>query len=168
MGLGRYLSIPVLFIAIILQTTVIPEIRVARGGPDLILMMVVSWGLLTDLDEGFWWAIVGGIYQDLSSGLPTGVSALALVIIVFLNKLALGTIERTNIFVPPLVIAVTTVLYHLLLIAALAALNRPVPILPSLAEVTLPTVIFNFVLMVPMFRLMGAIFEASRPRSVSL
>ncbi|HVO43543.1 MAG TPA: rod shape-determining protein MreD, partial [Aggregatilineales bacterium] len=79
LGLGRYLSIPLLFIAVILQTTVIPEIRIGGGGPDLVLMMVISWGLLAEADEAIFWAVVGGIIQDLAIGLPTGMSALALV-----------------------------------------------------------------------------------------
>jgi rod shape-determining protein MreD len=168
MGFGRYLSLPLLLVAVILQTTVIPEIRIGGGGPDLVLMMVIAWALLAEIDEAFIWAIVGGILEDLAVGLPTGTTALALVIVVFLVNLVVGNIQRNSIIVPPAVVAIATVLFHLLMLAILNAINRPAQVGTSLIYVTLPTVLFNLILMLPVFRLMGAIYEASRPRGVEL
>ncbi|MDN4552600.1 rod shape-determining protein MreD, partial [Salmonella enterica] len=73
--MGRYLSIPILLIAAILQSTVVPQFRLGGGGPDLIMMAVLSWILLSNAEEGAFWAVVGGIIQDLISGLPTGTTA---------------------------------------------------------------------------------------------
>jgi rod shape-determining protein MreD len=165
---GRYLSLPILFIAAIVQSTVVPEIRIGSGGPDLILMLVLSWTLLADIEEGLYWAIVGGILQDLINGVPTGTSALALVVVAFVVNMSLGQIGRTNLIVPPLVAVVGTALYQLVLAALLAVVGHPVPIGYSLTHVTLPTGLFNIILMLPIFRLMGAVFVASRPRRVTL
>ncbi len=166
--MGRYLSIPILIIAAVLQSSVIPAIRIASGGPDLIFMLVLSWMMLADTEEGIFWAMVGGITQDLVSGLPTGTSALALVIVAFLVNLVFGPIARNNLIIPPVVIAAGTVLYHLLLIGLLAVLGRPVPISYTLTYVTFPTLLFNVVLSLPVYRLMGAVYGASRPRRVTL
>jgi rod shape-determining protein MreD len=165
---GRYISLPILFIAAILQSTIVPEIRIGEGGPDLILMLVLSWMMLADLQEGLVWAVVGGILQDLVNGLPTGTSALALVAIAFLVNLVLGPVARSNLVIPPVVLAVGTVAYHVLLMALFAILGRPVPIGYTLIHVTLPTVVFNTVLILPVYRLMGAVYGASRPRRVTL
>lgn len=166
--MGRYISLPILFIAAILQSTIVPEIRIGEGGPDLILMLVLSWMMLADMQEGIVWAMVGGILQDLVNGLPTGTSALALVVVAFLVNLVLGPVARNNFVIPPVVIAVGTVLYHVLLIGLFAILGRPVPISYTLIHVTLPTVVFNVVLILPVYRLMGAVYGASRPRRVTL
>jgi rod shape-determining protein MreD len=165
---GRYISLPILFIAAILQSTIVPEIRIGEGGPDLILMLVLSWMMLADMREGIVWAMVGGILQDLVNGLPTGTSALALVVVASLVNLVVGPVARSNIVVPPVVIAVGTVLYHLLLIGLFAILGRPVPIGYTLIHATLPTVVFNTILTLPVSRLMGAVYGASRPRHVTL
>jgi len=52
---GRYISFPVLLVVVILQSTVVPYFRVAGGGPDLILMVVLSWMMLAGLEEGLVW-----------------------------------------------------------------------------------------------------------------
>ena len=166
--MGRYLSIPILIVAAILQSTVIPAIRIGGGGPDLIFMLVLSWTMLADTQEGIIWAMVGGITQDLVSGLPTGTSALALVIVAFLVNVVFGPIARNNLIIPPVVIAAGTVLYQLLLMGLLAVLGRPVPLSYSLTYVTFPTLLFNVVLSLPVYRLMGAVYGASRPRRVTL
>ncbi len=166
--MGRYLSIPFLVVAAVLQSTVIPAIRIGGGGPDLIFMLVLSWMMLADTQEGLVWAMVGGITQDLVSGLPTGTSALALVIVAFLANIVFGPIARNNLIIPPAVIGAGTVLYHLLLIGLLAVLGRPVPISYTLTYVTFPTLLFNVVLSLPDYRLMGAVYGASRPRRVTL
>jgi rod shape-determining protein MreD len=165
---GRYLSLPILVIAAILQSTLVPEIRVGGGGPDLILMSVLSWMLLAGTEEGIVWAMVGGIVQDLISGIPTGTSALALVVVAFGANLVFGTIARNNLILPPIVAAMGTVVYHLMLVVLLSILGRNVAIAYVLVYVTLPSIVFNFVLMLPIFRLLGVAFNASRPRRVTL
>ncbi len=166
--MGRYLSIPILIVAAILQSTVIPVIRIGGGGPDLIFMLVLSWTMLADTQEGIIWAMVGGITQDLVNGLPTGTSALALVIVAFLVNLVFGSVAHNNLIIPPVVIAAGTVFYHFVLIGLLAALGRSVPISYTLTYVTFPTLLFNVVLSLPVYRLMGAVYGASRPRRVTL
>jgi rod shape-determining protein MreD len=165
---GRYLSLPILLVAAILQSTIVPEIRIGSGGPDLILMLVLSWTMLADIEEGVYWAVVGGVIQDLINGIPTGTSALALVIVAFVVSMALGPIGRSNLIIPPLVAVAATVGYHVLMAALLAAFGRSVPLVYMLTYVTLPTALFNIILMLPLFRLMGAVFQASRPRRVTL
>jgi rod shape-determining protein MreD len=166
--LGRYLSLPFLLVAVILQSTVVPEIRISGGGPDLILMLVLSWTMLAGLEEGILWALVGGILQDIVNGLPTGTTALSLVIVAFVANLAVGPVGRNNLIFPPLVLVAGTVIYQLLLELLFTIFGRGVPIMMMLTNVTLPTVLFNVILILPVFRIMGFVFEASRPRRVTL
>jgi len=165
---GRYISLPILIIAAVLQSTVIPEIRIGGGGPDIILMLVLSWTLLAGLEEGLVWAMVGGILQDIISGIPTGTTALALVVVVFLVNLVLGTIGRNNLVFPLFVAIIGTLLYELVLSLVLAVLGHTISPSYILIYVTLPTVAFHFILILPIFRVMGFAFEASRPRPVTL
>ncbi len=172
--MGRYISLPVLLVFVILQSTVVPYFRIAGGGPDLILMVVLSWMMLAGLEEGLIWAIVGGILQDLVTGVPTGTTALALVVIAGLENLVLGPVGKGNLIIPPFVVSVCTLLYQALLAVLLAILGR-LSILGRSADlgyvltyVTLPSVMFNVILMLPIFRLVGFVFQATRPRRVSL
>jgi rod shape-determining protein MreD len=130
--------------------------------------------MLSGLEEGLVWAVVGGVMQDLIIGLPTGTSALAFVAIVSLESLVLGPVGRNNLIFPPLVIVIGTVLYQAILAFILAVLGR-LSIVSRLSDVNyvitfvvLPTLAFNTVFILPLFRLFGLMFEASRPRRVTL
>src|SRR5262249_22331569 len=157
-----------MILAVVVQSTVVPEIRIAGGGPDLILLLVLSWTLLADSTEGIVWAMVGGILQDIISGIPTGTTALALVIVAFLISAVPGVITSNNFIIPPIVAAGGTVIFHLIVVTLLAALGRPVPFSYTLTFVTFPSVLFNAILMLPIFRLIGFVFNIFQPRRVTL
>lgn len=166
--MGRYISLPVLALAAILNTTVLAEFRLGGGGPDLVLMLVVAWALLADLREAMLWAVVGGVMQDMLSVAPLGASALGLVVVAFAADTAFGQLSRRNLLIPPLVAAIGTVVYHLGLIAVLRVDGMAVPVGRALTYVTLPAVIYNTVLMIPVYRAVGALHHALQPRRVRL
>jgi rod shape-determining protein MreD len=145
-----------------------PQLRVAEGGADLVLLMVLSWMLLAGMEEGVVWAILGGVLQDLITGIPLGTTALALVVVSSAANLITGEVGSGNLIYPPIIAAAGTVLYHGLLIMLFSLIGRPVEWGHTLLYVTLPTVLFNVVLSVPIFRIMGRVFKATRPRHVSL
>ena len=43
--MGNYIGIPILILAAILNATVMPELRVGGGAPDLVFLLVVSSAL---------------------------------------------------------------------------------------------------------------------------
>ncbi len=166
--MGRYFSFPLLFIAVIIQTTVVPEFRIAGGGPDFVLMLVLSWGLLAGPQEGALWAIIGGVINDLAIRTPVGTTALALVVSAGMVSLTVGQISRANFIFPPFVAAGGTVIYHGMLIILLSIIGRGPNIPYTLLNVTLPTLIANFVLMLLVYRFLGRLYTRTRPRGISL
>jgi rod shape-determining protein MreD len=124
--------------------------------------------LLAGMEEGVIWAILGGVLQDLITGIPLGTTALALVIVASAANLVVGEVGPGNLIYPLIVAAVGTALYHGLLIVLFSLIGRPVEWGHTLLYVTLPTVLSNIVLSVPVFRVMGRVFKATRPRHVSL
>lgn len=81
--MGSFISLPVLVLAAVLQVTLMPQISILGGRPDLIFLIVVSWSLNSSLEEAVLWAFVGGISKDLLSAAPLGTSTLGLIIILF-------------------------------------------------------------------------------------
>lgn len=172
--MGRYLSIPILIVVVVLQSTIMPIIRIGGGAPDLVLMIVLSWTMLAGLEEGLVWAMVGGILQDIVTGLPTGSTALALVVTAGLTHFMLGPVHRNNLIFPPVVLAAGTVLYQLVLVVVLAVLGR-LSVMGQVGDlsyvltyITLPTLMYNVILILPVYRVMGLVFKASRPSRVAL
>ncbi|MCD4684313.1 MAG: rod shape-determining protein MreD [Anaerolineae bacterium] len=166
--MARYIGIPILALAAILNATVMAEIRVGNGAPDLVFLLVISWALLVSVQDAMVWAVIGGVFQDMFSVAPLGTSALGLVIVAFLADAAFGQISRRNLLIPPLVAAVGTVIYHAGVLVALQMVSIGVPLSAGLLYVTLPTVVFNTVLMLPVFRLVGQVHYWLTPRRVRL
>lgn len=166
--MGRYVGIPLLLVAALLNATVMVELRVGNGAPDLVLLLVVSWALLADVQEALFWAVVGGVMQDLFSVAPLGASALGLVVVAFAADAAFGDVRRTNMLVPPVVAVAGTVVYHLGLIVVLRLAGYAVPLGEALAYVTLPAMIYNGLLILPVFRAMGLLHTWLSPRQVRL
>lgn len=164
----RYIGIPILIVAAILNATVMAEFRIGNGAPDLVFLFVVSWALLVDLRDAMFWAVIGGVMQDMFSVAPLGASSLGLVVVVFLSDLAFGQISRRNILIPPVVAVAGTVIYHLGIMLALQMANISVPLTRGLVYVTVPTMVYNTILIIPVFRLVGRIHYWLTPRRVRL
>jgi len=161
---GGYLSLPVLALAVVIQATVMPELRIAGGAPDLVLLLVLGYSLLYGFERGVVWAIVGGILHDLLSAVPEGVTALALVVTIGAAALVVGRNAPRNLLIPPLVAAGATVLYHIATLLILLVAGRPLPIPDLLLYVTVPTAIYNLLLMAPLYYLLGMFSPSRRPR----
>ena len=164
----RYVGIPILILAAILNATVMAQFRIGNGAPDLVFLLVVSWALLVDLRDGLFWAVVGGLMQDVFSIAPLGTSALGLVLVVFGADVAFGQISRRNLLIPPVVALVGTVIYHLGSLFVLQMVDVSVPLQRGLLYVTLPTVVYNALLIIPVFRFVGQIHFWLTPRRVRL
>jgi len=166
--MGRYLGIPILFLAAILNTTLMAELRVGQGAPDLVFMLVIAWGLLSDLRDGLLWAVVGGVIVDSLSVAPLGTTALGLVIVVFAANTAFGQVSRRNVIIPPLVALVGTPIVHAGIILVLRSQGYAVPLMTGLVYVMLPTLVFNVLLILPVFRIVGWVYWGLQPRRVKL
>ncbi len=144
------------------------KFRIGGGAPDLVFMLVVSWALLSTMQEAMVWAVVGGVVKDTLSVAPLGTSALGMVIVVFIVDSLLGTVRRTNLVVPVPVIAAGTVIYHLAILAVLQIVGYGLPVGEGLLYVTLPTMVYNMILVLPVFRTMGSVQQWLAPRRVRL
>jgi rod shape-determining protein MreD len=166
--MARYIGIPILLVAAVLNATVMAQFRVWQGAPDLVFLLVVSWALLANFRDALLWAVIGGVLQDLLSIAPLGTSALGLVVIVFVSDTLFGQISRNNLVVPPLVVAAGTLIYHLAALGVLWLVDIQVPVGRGLLYATLPTLIYNLLFILPVFRLVGLVHSWLSPRRVRL
>jgi rod shape-determining protein MreD len=166
--MGRYIGIPLLILAAILDATLMAELRIGGGAPDLVFLLVVSWALLSSVQEAMLWAVIGGVLKDALSLAPLGTSALGMVVVVFVADSLFGDVRRNNLVIPPVLAAAGTVIYHLGILVVLGLVGYGVPMGEGLLYVTLPTVIYNLILILPVFRLAGLIHRWLTPRRVRL
>lgn len=158
------LSIPLFAAVVVFQATVLSEFRIGGGVPDLMFTLVLAWNLLAGFEHGVTWALVAGILHDLISDIPVGTTSLALVLTLGLLALTIGPLNPRNLIYPALLTPVATLIMHMFLLVLLAQEGRTLPLGEALTYVTLPTVIYNTAMMPFVYRILGRIYMATRPR----
>ena len=86
--------------ATLLQTTVAPYVKINGVHPDLVLVIVIAWGILRGMPDSFFWASVGGLSLDLISAAPFGIFTLALWLVTWLANTIHGRTFGSSIVLP--------------------------------------------------------------------
>ncbi|GIV83449.1 MAG: hypothetical protein KatS3mg052_0456 [Candidatus Roseilinea sp.] len=132
----------------IMESSLLPVTLGAALRPNLVLVMGAAWAAIRG-DEGFIWALGGGLLLDLQSSAPFGMHTAGLMIG---NALA-ALLDRAPIPIPIARtlnwVLVTTVVYHITALAVLGLANRTFDISIGFTSVILPSLAANLILTIP-------------------
>lgn len=166
MGNSLYIALPVMVLLAIIQTAILPRFPVAGVAPQILFLVALAWGLLRGLREGLIWAFIAGIWVDLFSLAPLGVSSLA-----FMVALA-ATIPLQQVLPPRrllsaiLLTGLGTLIYLLVYLATLRVFGHTIS-LNGLIEL-LPIFLLNLILIAPIYLSLQMILRAFRPRALEI
>lgn len=114
MSLGFYLVIPLMAVLTILQSTLIPHFPILGVTPQLWLLATIAWALLRGWQEGIMWAFVAGVFIDLYSATPMGVTSLALMAAVGVVVLLQRNLPRYRVIIPVILTLIGTLVFWLI------------------------------------------------------
>src|SRR5690606_22402204 len=77
-------AVPVILLAVILQSAVFSRVYLLSGIADLPLVMLAAWALQDDSDSAWHWAIATGLLVGFVSGIPLLVPVVGYVFVVVL------------------------------------------------------------------------------------
>ena len=163
------IGIPLFLIGGLLQATVLPHLRVFGGQPDLIVLVVLAWAIVDHDREGMAWAFVGGLFLDLFSSLPLGFSSVVLVPVAFVVGLTEAQVYRTNLALPLLLVAGGALIYHaghIFMLRFVAGI--PIVWSRSVWYVTVPSVLFDVILILPLLPILRRWHDTLHPRQVQI
>jgi rod shape-determining protein MreD len=149
--MGSYLSLPILALAVALQSGAAPQMRILGGVPDLVLLCVLAWSVHGHLEEGVTWAVVGGVLRDLLSAAPTGLSAVGLVIMVFVINRLSEQFYRVGLLLLIGFVVVATLISHTISYMLLFLTGTPLDLLSDLTFILVPTLAYNLIFMWPVY-----------------
>ncbi|MGC8838954.1 MAG: rod shape-determining protein MreD [Anaerolineae bacterium] len=150
-----YLSVPILALLAVVQSAVLPRFPVAGVHPDLVMLVVVAWGLLQGNPQALVWGFIGGTFLDLLSGLPWGSQTLPLVAVAGLAGLGGAGLFGHHFGVPFAAALVGTWLYYAFSLLVLSMLGRALPPGPFVWQVLLPASLLNTLIMAAVLPLAG-------------
>lgn len=149
--MGTYWSLPLVALAVILQATVIPQIRILGGQPDLIFLMTLSWSIHGRLEQSVTWAFVGGIAQDLMSAAPLGTSTLGLILMVFGVDMIKQQVYSVGFMLLGALVIGGTILIKVSQMLVLSMSGFNVPFIESFLYVIIPSIAYNLVFIAPVY-----------------
>ncbi len=162
--MGSYWSLPLIALAVVLQSSVIPQIRIFGGEPDLVLLLVLSWSIHGRLEQDVTWAFVGGIAQDLMSATPLGASVVGLILLAFgIDQLKQQVYRIGFMLIIALVIA-GTVLQKVVLMLIAGFSGFTVAPIQNLTYVILPTIAYNLLFVGPVYWIVRRVQRRSERR----
>jgi rod shape-determining protein MreD len=152
--MGNYFGVPLLILAALLQVTVIPQINILGGEPNLVMLLVITYAIQAPLEQGVAWAFVGGILQDLLTSLPLGATTLALLIVVFVIDRLRGQLVRLGFFSIIGVTILATVLLQVIALTLTILAGYNIRLFEMITYNIVPSIAYNLVFVFPTYWLM--------------
>lgn len=160
--MGTYWGVPLVTLAIILQSTFMPQIRILGGEPDLVFLLTLSWAINGRLEQSVLWAFVGGIAQDLMSAAPTGASVLSMILLVFGIDRIKQQVYSIGFLTIIGIVIVGTLVEKIIYMIVLSFSGLTIYPLENLTYVILPTIAYNLVFIGPVYWVVRRIQRRAR------
>ena len=141
-----------LFLSVVVQLSVMANVDIFGGHPNLLLVTLVSVSLLRGAIFGAVAGFCGGLLADTGVFGTLGFTALLLTVAGYWTGRYGETTGRDRAHAPVLSIAVITVLYQIAALVLRYMLGEPAPA-GAIFSSLLPTVFLNLILTVPVYAL---------------
>jgi rod shape-determining protein MreD len=94
----KLLSLVAIFLVVILQTSLVPNVALFGVFPNLLFVFIFCWCLIDDFKEASIWAVAGGMLLDLFSLTSFGLSSLTFLLVVAVLYFASQIVANINRF----------------------------------------------------------------------
>lgn len=139
----------VVIIAIIIQSTILPMILFRGICPDLLMVIVVSYALLSGKEKGVGVGFFAGLLQDVAFGTIFGINTLSKMLIGYIFGLAERKVFKEKVLLPVVATAVATLVHSVVMFTLLFFLGYKVDILAAIMNNILPLIGYNVIIAIP-------------------
>lgn len=148
------IAFPLLSLAVILQTSVVSQVQLLSGYADLLLVLLAAWALQDRADTAWHWGAVACLFAGFITKLP-----IPAVIIGYFGVIFFARVLQRRVWQAPLlamfsVVFLGTLFFHMLSFIILSFLGTPFIFGDVMGLITLPSLLLNMLLAIPMYTLM--------------
>jgi rod shape-determining protein MreD len=148
------IAIPVIFLAVILQSAVVSRIYLLSGVADLPMVILAAWALQENVDSSWHWAAAMGILVGFISALPWYVPVISYVFVVALAQMFQRRVWQAPLLAMFSVTFLGTVFLNLLSYLVVRIGGVEMPFEDVLGLLVLPGVLLNLLLAIPVYAIM--------------
>jgi hypothetical protein len=146
-------AIPVLGLAIILQTTIFSRIMLLSGNVDLLLLVVAAWGLQERVRGGWIWGALACLLAGLASSVPWYLYFIGYMSVVGLARLLAHRIWQAPLLAMFAVTFIGTMELLMLTFVQRTLFEVPLVFSEVFSQIVLPTILLNMLLGIPVHAL---------------
>ncbi len=147
-------GIPIIILSVVLQSSIVSRVPLLSGTADLPLVILAAWALQDGVETSWHWALAAGLLVGFVSAIPFFVPIIGYLFIIFVARVFQARVWQTPLLAMFLVCLIGTAFYHIVSLGTLRILGTPLPILDSLGLFTLPSILLNLLLAIPVFAMM--------------
>lgn len=119
-----FFSFLIILFILILQVSFLPHFEIYNIAPNLFLITLVSWVILRQRQEAYFWAAASGLLLDLNSQIFFGTTALSfLITILILLFFTRNFINVENLISKIVIVFLATLFYNFISLAILEIVN---------------------------------------------
>jgi len=148
------IAVPVILLTVILQSAVISRVYLLSGIADLPLVMLAAWALQDEVDSAWHWAAATGLLVGFISGISWIVPVLGYVTVVILAQIFQRRVWQAPLLAMFSITFLGTILISVLSLVVLRFSGVPLPISDVFGLLTLPGVLLNMLLAIPVYAVM--------------
>jgi rod shape-determining protein MreD len=160
------LGVPIILITLMIQLTIFSRTSLLYGKADLVLLVIVVWAMKSK-DYSIWlWVVIGGGLMSLISATPFLIPMVSYAIIAIIVEVFQKKMWQMPIIAMFIVVMVGTFIQHAMYFVALSISGSELPFLESINLVTLPSLMLNLLLSLPVYILVSGITHWFAPIEV--
>jgi hypothetical protein len=147
-------ALPVILLAVILQSAMISRIYLLSGFADLPMVLLAAWALQDEVDSAWHWAVAMGVLVGFVSGIQWFVPVFGYLIIVGLARVLQRRIWQAPLLAMFTITFLGTIVISVLSLIVLRFSGAPMPVGDVLGLLTLPGVLLNMLIAIPVYAVM--------------
>jgi rod shape-determining protein MreD len=148
------IAVPVIILAVMLQSTVIGSIKLLSGFADLPLVMLAAWALQEEVDTAWHWAVATGALVGFLSNIPWPVPVVSYLVVVALAQMFQRRVWQAPLLAMFSVTFLGTIVLYAVSLLVLRLSGVPLSIADVLGLLALPGILLNLLLAIPVYAVM--------------
>ena len=150
-----FASVLLLFFTYIMQTTVADYLKLWGVKPDILLTVVLCYAIFEGKEKGVVMGLCAGLLLDFLWGRAFGVNTILFILLALLCAITADNVFHKNAMLAVLSVFIFSFVYGVLFAAVSFAFSGRGGMFYLLWRVAIPSAIYNTVLAIPVFALLG-------------
>ncbi len=163
---GILVAIPILGLAVMLQTSIIGRINLLNGAADLVLLILAAWGLQERVRSAWVWGAAAGLLVGFVSGVPWYVYLVGYLAVVGMARLLAHRVWQAPLLAMFTVTLIGTMVLLMLTYVERSLLEVSLAFNLSFVQIILPSVLLNLLLAIPVHALIRDLANRLYPAEV--